>query len=323
MNRARATEPACLAEAVEWEESMDPNSGTRYSSAVQGALLLDFSRERRFRDDRSALLLDLLGLRPAMTVADLGCGPGALTRKLAAWLGPSSRIIGVDQDGAFLEYARRKARAQGLQNVTFIGGDVLRIPLAGQSVDGCTSYTVMEHVPNRAFLLEQKRICRPGGAISVMVAQPKSYIRAGFENAPPMTDRERELRETLDAAQGRLLAEAGPGAFWPEPGALPRLFTECGLTAIQVDALAVPVAADDARNSVAVRMSLVDEQEAVDLEYVARVRSAAPEAMPEERAQELRKLIIARHNQRRRLLQEGIAVWDYEIALMLILRGTA
>ena len=73
-------------------------------------MLLNLSREQRFRDDRKDLLLDLLGLRPGFVVADLGCGPGALARKLAKWLGPSSKVLGVDRDKTFLQYARLKAK---------------------------------------------------------------------------------------------------------------------------------------------------------------------------------------------------------------------
>lgn len=56
-----------------------------WSQNIQGIISLDLSREIRFRDDTKELLLNLLELKEGMTVVDIGCGPGALTRKLAKW----------------------------------------------------------------------------------------------------------------------------------------------------------------------------------------------------------------------------------------------
>ena len=135
---------------------MVPLSKIPYSAAIQGILQLDISREQRFRDDRKDFLLHLLRLRRGMVVADLGCGPGALTRKLASWLGPKSRLIGVDQDREFLVHARSKAKHNELRNVDFIEGDVLDIPLSDASVAGDSSYCSWlppEEYPTPSWLL--------------------------------------------------------------------------------------------------------------------------------------------------------------------------
>lgn len=54
-----------------------------WSKKLQGILNLDLSREIRFRDDKEDLFIKTLGLKPEMTIVDIGCGPGAITRKLA------------------------------------------------------------------------------------------------------------------------------------------------------------------------------------------------------------------------------------------------
>jgi 2-polyprenyl-3-methyl-5-hydroxy-6-metoxy-1,4-benzoquinol methylase len=44
----------------------------------------------------AALWARLAGLEPGMVVADIGCGPGVLTREYAAMVGPGGRVYAVD-----------------------------------------------------------------------------------------------------------------------------------------------------------------------------------------------------------------------------------
>ena len=106
-----------------------------WSENIQGILMLDLSREMRFRDDRKDLFLNILGLKEGMTVLDIGCGPGAITRKLSSWLGNKSKIIGIDRDTTFINYAKEKARKQNIYNISYIEGDALKLPLEDNSVD--------------------------------------------------------------------------------------------------------------------------------------------------------------------------------------------
>jgi len=112
-----------------------------------------------------------------------------------------------------------------------------------------------------------------------------------------------------------------PGNYWPEPGALPHLLAGFGFAEIQVDALAVSLVPDDHRNTPEAKMAFVDAQETIDLEYVDRICTIAPATMIDDRTIELKRLICERHDQRRRMIAAGIAVWDYEIDLTLIVRG--
>lgn len=60
-----------------------------------------------------------------------------------------------------------------LENVQYYVGDALKLPFEDNSVDACISHTVIEHIPNQEFLLEQKRVCRSKGRVSVMFARPE------------------------------------------------------------------------------------------------------------------------------------------------------
>nr|WP_276322859.1 methyltransferase domain-containing protein [Streptomyces sp. F001] len=54
--------------------------------------------------------LRLGGLRPGMSVLDLGSGMGDVSMLAAGIVGPRGRVLGIDRDPAATEKARRRAR---------------------------------------------------------------------------------------------------------------------------------------------------------------------------------------------------------------------
>ena len=91
-----------------------------WSNKLQGINTLDISRELRFRDDRKELLLYILGLKEGMKIAEIGCGPGALSKKIAKWLGNESKIIGMERDTNFINYAYKKAKDERIANLRYM-----------------------------------------------------------------------------------------------------------------------------------------------------------------------------------------------------------
>lgn len=300
---------------------LSPVSGTIWSGRIQSIACLDASRETRFREDRRDLILYVLGLSPGMAVLDAGCGPGALTRKIARWLGQASRVTGVDADAAFIEYASRRAEEQHLSNVTFVLGDVLALPLQDKSVDACISHTVIEHVPNREFLCEQKRVCRPGGRVSVMGVHGK--IATNPDLAPRMGEREEDLMKPIVEALEREQKARRVGAYSPDPAVLPRVFQELGFQDVQVDALALPTVPDDSRVGERERRAMIESFRREALDFLEMGQSLPPGPLSPDRFRELRDLVSARFDARLALADRGACVWDYEIPTVLVVSGTA
>jgi|tagenome__1003787_1003787.scaffolds.fasta_scaffold20961890_2 ubiquinone/menaquinone biosynthesis C-methylase UbiE len=54
-------------------------------------------------------------------VLEIGCGTGALLRRLAA-VHPDRRFLGIDPLAGYIGYARRLAERDGLRNVAFVAG---------------------------------------------------------------------------------------------------------------------------------------------------------------------------------------------------------
>lgn len=80
-------------------------------------------------------LVRLLGIKPAMTVADIGAGSGYYVVRLASVVGPSGRIIAEDVMPAYLRSLRNRVRNLGLQNVTISLGEPHDPRLPAHSLD--------------------------------------------------------------------------------------------------------------------------------------------------------------------------------------------
>ncbi|HYN09952.1 MAG TPA: metalloregulator ArsR/SmtB family transcription factor [Vicinamibacterales bacterium] len=114
----------------------------------------------------------LLGLMPASwTVADLGCGTGAMLAVLAPHVG---RVIGVDASEEMLGAARR--RLDGLTNVDLRHGSLESLPIEPASVDAATMMLVLHHMASPgAAIAEAARILRPGGTLLIVDMTPHDH----------------------------------------------------------------------------------------------------------------------------------------------------
>jgi 2-polyprenyl-3-methyl-5-hydroxy-6-metoxy-1,4-benzoquinol methylase len=60
------------------------------------------ARQRQKRH-LAAIWASLAGLEPGMVVADIGCGPGVLTREYAAMVGPGGRVYAIDNKTTYAD----------------------------------------------------------------------------------------------------------------------------------------------------------------------------------------------------------------------------
>ena len=81
------------------------------------------TEEQRDAVDESGQIVRRLGLKPGMTVADIGAGSGYHTVRLARALGPSGRVIAQDVMPNYLADLQQRVRGEGLGNVTVALGD--------------------------------------------------------------------------------------------------------------------------------------------------------------------------------------------------------
>jgi SAM-dependent methyltransferase len=97
-------------------------------------------------------------------IADLGCGPAHDGARFAR---AGHRVTGVDRSAGMLAHAARALPGHVVQ------GDLRRLPLAGQVLDGIWCCAALLHVPHdqtAAALREMRRVLRPGGCLALVTA---------------------------------------------------------------------------------------------------------------------------------------------------------
>jgi ubiquinone/menaquinone biosynthesis C-methylase UbiE/uncharacterized protein YbaR (Trm112 family) len=134
----------------------------RRSFVATLALGISFDREQQ-------MVLEAASPQSGETILDLACGPGIYTRALARRVGGGS-VIGLDISLPMLRYAARRARAAGIDNVTFVRASALDLPLplrAFDAVNCCGALHLLPDVPKA--IGEVARVLQPEGRFTAAV----------------------------------------------------------------------------------------------------------------------------------------------------------
>src|SRR6202022_432173 len=114
------------------------------------------------------LALRRLFLNEGMHVADIGCGPGRLTVRIAKEVGPTGEVVAMDVNRKALRAAEEYASAAGLKNVHFVLGGVGEGKLGQSRFDRAVLVAVLGEITNRdAAMPEIFQALKPGGLLSV------------------------------------------------------------------------------------------------------------------------------------------------------------
>jgi SAM-dependent methyltransferase len=188
------------------------------------------SEEEPLRLERQARLygsdddLRHLALRPGDRVLDAGCGPGSVTRTIARAV-PEGQATGVDREPKYVEFARRRAAEEAIENIQFEVGDLLQLPFSDESFDVIWSKHVLQFVSDRErAIAEFKRVCRSGGR--VMCCNYDHFCVCHYPTDP-------ELQADIELYFDTWRREAGGDNLLGRK--LPHLFMQAGLGEIKVD----------------------------------------------------------------------------------------
>jgi ubiquinone/menaquinone biosynthesis C-methylase UbiE len=115
---------------------------------------------------RRRIVREALAVSHGERIVDVGCGPGFYCAELAAEVGSSGSVVGVDSSSAMLVLATR--RCAGLEQVELRPGEAMSLPVDDGGFDAALSVQVLEYVADpTAALAELYRVLRPGGRVVV------------------------------------------------------------------------------------------------------------------------------------------------------------
>ena len=80
-------------------------------------------RPEREQEERTDKLVVLLGLKPGMSVADIGCGTGYLSERIAPRILPGGIVYGVDIQKEMLDLLVKKMKGKKIENVKPVLGE--------------------------------------------------------------------------------------------------------------------------------------------------------------------------------------------------------
>ena len=110
-----------------------------------------------------------MGLKPGMTVADVGTGIGYMLPFLSRGVGPTGRVMAEDIFDDYLSAARQRADDQHLANVTFIKGSEKDPQLPAGAMDRVLVLDVYHHFDYPADMLAGiSRALKPDGKLIVV-----------------------------------------------------------------------------------------------------------------------------------------------------------
>jgi len=165
-------------------------------------------------------LTQLMGLKPGMTLADIGAGDGYHTARLAPLLGPSGRLIAQDVSTDYLATLAKRIKSSKLDNVTVALGEPHDPRLPPASLDAAILVHMYHEIAEPyAFLYNLAPAMKPGAPVGIV-----DHAKPILEHGTPLPVLRCELAAVgyREIAVHMLRGDAGYLAIFVAPKAADR-----------------------------------------------------------------------------------------------------
>jgi SAM-dependent methyltransferase len=114
-------------------------------------------------------VMDILGIKPGVAVADIGADSGWFTVRAARRAGNTGKVYAVDINPDFLQHIRTRVQQDGLKNVETILDQEDDPKLAANSVDSVLLLKTYHEIGKpEAFLVNLRRALKPGARVGII-----------------------------------------------------------------------------------------------------------------------------------------------------------
>lgn len=157
-------------------------------------------RNTREREERCTQMIQNLGVKPGMTVCDMGCGNGFYSLWMAKLVGPTGRVLAVDIQSEMLRLLQARAAEQNITTVKPILGSVANPNLPAGEVDLILCVDVYHEFSYPELMLAAMRKSLSANGVLVLVE-----YRAEDKNVP--------IKPLHKMSKAQVLKELVPNGF--------------------------------------------------------------------------------------------------------------
>ncbi|MQY06039.1 demethylmenaquinone methyltransferase [Actinomadura macrotermitis] len=196
--------------------------------------LMTGGQDRRWRRE----VVRAVAARPGERVLDLAAGTGTSSVPFAE---SGAETVACDFSLGMLRVGVR--RQEGVERLSFVAGDALRLPFADDSFDAVTiSFGLRNVADTIAALRELRRVARPGGRLLICeVSHPPNPLLAFGHKAHLKVGLPLLAKVSSNPDSYHYLAEST--LAWPDQAALARIIQDAGWTKVRWRDLTFGVAA--------------------------------------------------------------------------------
>lgn len=127
------------------------------------------TRDERRKEERTDVVMQQLGLEPGMTVADIGCGNGYYTLRLAPRVQPGGTVIAVDIQPEMLRLLKSRADQLGAHNIQLVRGELDDPKLPADALDLVLLVDVYHEFSHPEEMLQGiRRALKPEGLVALL-----------------------------------------------------------------------------------------------------------------------------------------------------------
>ncbi|MBB4155164.1 SAM-dependent methyltransferase [Sphingomonas jinjuensis] len=194
------------------------------------------SEEARDRVNESTLVMDKAGIKPGMTVADIGAGEGYYTIRLASRVGKDGRVLAEDIVASVRDTLAERVARERLENVSVRLGTIADPKLPDDSFDRVLMVHMYHEIEQPyEFLWRMRPALKPDGLVVVVDADrptqnhgtPPNLLRCEFAAVGY-----RQVSVVRMPSAGGYLATFQPAGPRPDPAAI----RPCRMKAAEGDA---------------------------------------------------------------------------------------